>query len=351
MKSLTGGALVVGAASCATLPVNSLKPTLSVSSASYMIRQRLSRRKGLTNNIPTFSGSLQFIDHCHELGATGVQIGVRDWDRDRLAHAIRERIESYGMTLEGQISLPKKREDLELFVQQVRSAKAAGVTIFRAVALGGRRYETFKSMADWKDFVQHSKQRIAWAEPILRHHNVRLALENHKDWRINEMVELLREIDSSHVGVNLDTGNNIALLDDPIETVRALAPYTITTHLKDMGVEEYEDGFQLAEVPLGEGFLDLRKIVQICRQKNPMVQFNLEMITRDPLKIPCLTREYWKTWANPSERVLAEAMKRVRFNASSNALQRVSHLKPAEQVAAEETNNKRSFEWFTATFA
>ena len=349
-KTLAGGALAVGAASCATLSTTTTKPTLAVSTASYMVRQRFSRRKNLPNNVPVFHGPLHFIDHCHQLGASGVQISVRDWDRDRLAHAVRERMESYGMSLEGQISLPNTREDLEQFVQQVRSAKEAGVTVFRSVALGGRRYETFKSMAQWREFVSHSKQRIAWAEPIMRRQGVRLALENHKDWRIDEMLKLLREFDSEHVGVNLDTGNNISLLDDPMQTVSALAPYTITTHLKDMGVAEYEDGFLLAEVPLGEGFLDIHRMVQTCRRVNPKVQFNLEMITRDPLKIPCLTDRYWTTWNNPSERALSRAMDMVRNNSSTKPLQGISQLDPKGQVAAEEENNSRSFTWFHSIF-
>ena len=343
--------MAITAASCATLPGQATRPTLSVSAASYGVRQRFGRRRGLPDGLPTFKGALHFIEHCHQLGATGVQIGVRDWDRHQLAHAIRDRMASYDMTLEGQISLPKKRDELELFVQQIRSAKAAGVTIFRSVALGGRRYETFKTMADWKAFVRHSKQRIAWVEPIMRAHGVRLALENHKDWRIEEMLDLLRGIDSEYVGVNLDTGNNIALLDDPLQAVTALAPYTFTTHLKDMGSEEYEDGFLLAEVPLGEGFLDIRRIVQICRRANPRVQFNLEMITRDPLKIPCLTERYWTTWSDPSRDALHAAMNRVRANRGTKPLPRISQLSPMEQVAVEEENNRHSFSWFTSLFA
>jgi len=62
-----------------------------------------------------------------------------------------------------------------------------------------------------------------------------------------------------------------------------------------MAVQEYEEGFLLSEVPLGEGFLDLKKMVAILQKANPTIQFNLEMITRDTLKIPCLTPKYWAT--------------------------------------------------------
>ena len=38
----------------------------------------------------------------------------------------------------------------------------------------------------------------------------------------------------------LDTGNNLTVLDDPIETVEKLAPYTFNVHFKDMAAEETE---------------------------------------------------------------------------------------------------------------
>jgi L-ribulose-5-phosphate 3-epimerase UlaE len=75
-----------------------------------------------------------------------------------------------------------------------------------------------------------------------------------------------------------------------------------------MGVQEYEEGFLLSEVPLGQGFLDLKGIVASLQKANPKIQFNLEMITRDPLKIPCLTERYWATMQDTPAHRLAAAM-------------------------------------------
>src|SRR5690606_25602157 len=129
------------------------------------------------------------------------------------------------------------------------------------------------------------------AEPVVRKHRVKLAVENHKDWRASELIDILDKLDSEWLGVTLDFGNSISLLEDPMDVVRTLAPRALSTHVKDMGVAEYEDGFLLSEVPLGQGLLDLPAIVNICRKYNPEITFNLEMITRDPLKVPCLQDE------------------------------------------------------------
>ena len=65
-----------------------------------------------------------------------------------------------------------------------------------------------------------------------------------------------------------------------------------------MGLEEYRQGFLLAEVPLGTGILDLPRVVRALRAARPEIRLNIEMITRDPLKVPCLTEGYWVTFAD-----------------------------------------------------
>jgi sugar phosphate isomerase/epimerase len=123
---------------------------------------------------------------------------------------------------------------------------------------------------------------VALAEPVLKKHRMKLGIENHKGWRAAEQAAWMKRLGSEWVGVCLDFGNNLSLCEDPMETARTLAPYVFYAHIKDMAVEEYEEGFLLSEVPLGEGLLDLKQIVQLLRQKDPNMIFNLEMITRDP---------------------------------------------------------------------
>ena len=132
--------------------------------------------------------------------------------------------------------------------------------------------------------------------PILERHRLPLGLENHKDFRVDQQVALLEQYSSEYLGVSLDTGNNLTVLDDPIETVEKLAPYTLNVHFKDMAAEETADGFRISEVPLGEGMLDIPRITDIIRTARPDVHFSLEMITRDPLEVPCLTEKYWSTF-------------------------------------------------------
>ncbi len=211
--------------------------------------------------------------------------------------------------------------------------------------MGGRRYEQFTSAAAFRRAREQAEQSVKLAEPITAKHDLLLAIENHKDYRAGELLDLLQRLDSRHVGVCVDTGNSIALLEDPLEVVRTLAPRAFTVHLKDMAVAEYEDGFLLAEVPLGEGFLDLPKMIELLRQARPDIRFNLEMITRDPLRVPCLTDKYWAASADVPGLDLARTLALVRKHKPKHPLPRLSDKGTKEQLAIEEENVRKSLRY------
>jgi sugar phosphate isomerase/epimerase len=120
--------------------------------------------------------------------------------------------------------------------------------------------------------------------------------------------------------------------------VESLAPYSFTTHIKDMGIQDYEDGFLLSEVPLGTGQLDLKKIIEICRRHNPDIKFNLEMITRNPLEVPIYTDQYWATFQELPASKMMGALKWVRNHQSQSALPSVEGMSDEEKLVYEEKN-------------
>ncbi len=312
-----------------------------VAEASYMMRWY---GKLQSTAYPAFSNAMDMINHCASLGFGGVQVGIRNWDK-AIASDIRQKAESLGMFLEGQIRLPKDQQDTARFEKDVSGAKLAGIDVIRTACLSGRRYETFETMDTFLDFRNSSLASLRLAEPVMRKQRVKLAVENHKDWRIEEMIDILKTLDSEWIGVTLDTGNNISLLEDPMEVVRALAPYAYSVHLKDMGVTEYEDGFLMSEVNLGTGYLDIEQMIRIIKEQQPEIRFNLEMITRDPLKIPCLTEKYWATFDQIPARELAMYLHDIRNQKSTEPLPVVSGLDIDKQLAAEVENNKISLDY------
>lgn len=290
-----------------------------------------------SERFPAFTNALDLLEHCHQIGAGGVQVTVNGWSDD-FAKKVREAREKLGLYLEGSIGLPREEGDVARFDAEVRRAREAGAQVLRTVTLGTRRYETFRTAAEFEAFRKKSLRSIELAEPVARKHGVKLAVENHKDWRSGELAAILKPLSSEWVGATIDFGNNLALLEDPTEVVETLAPYALSTHIKDMAVEPYADGFLLSEVPLGKGLLDLPKLVALCRASNPAVTFSLEMITRDPLQIPCRKDDYWATFGDVPRTDLDRTLRFVQANRSPVPLPRVSGLSADERLEAEEAN-------------
>jgi len=333
--------LAAGAASALSIrAADAPRQRLGIVIHSYGIRNAAEREKPVADRL---NDPLRFVEHCRLLGAGGAQLPIGRREPEYLAR-LRHAVEAAKLYLEGSISLPKDKGDVDRFAAEVQSAQAAGAAVLRC-AIGGRRYEQFTADADFRDFARQSWDSLVLAEPVVAKHGVRLAIENHKDWLIFELLDMVKRLSSRHVGITVDTGNSIALLEDPLEVVEAYAPWAMSCHLKDMGVQEYDEGFLLSEVPLGTGFLDLKKIVHILKTARPELQFSLEMITRDPLRVPCLSKPYWATFEKLPGRQLAQALALVRKQAAKQPLPRVSPLSPAEQLKSEEANVRASLKY------
>ena len=286
-----------------------------------------------------------------EIGAAGAHGGMTDVSFD-WARGTRRLKEELDMYLEIQTFLPRPdlvegpRPDPAEFEHAVKVAKEAGATSLRVVCLLGRRYELMHSLDEWKQAVEGFHRQIAAAVPIVERHRMPLGIENHKDWRVDQQVALLERYSSEYLGVCLDTGNNLAVLDDPNETIEKLAPWTFNVHFKDMAMEECETGFLLSEVPLGDGMLDLPRIVDIIRQARPEVRFSLEMITRDPLLVPCLTDRYWASFDDDKGgRDLARMLTRIRGHQRRAPLPRIAGLDADERRALEGEMVERSIRY------
>ncbi len=309
-------------------------PRMGGTPTAFALRAREARRKG---------SSFDIIEHCHSLGLGGVQTNPPSAELEEI-RPFRRRLEDYGMHLICDPTLPQEQNDVEAFESQVKSFKEAGATALHA-AMTGRRYEDFESFEQFRRMFERCRKSVELAEPVLRKHHLRLGIENHKGWRSSEQVAWIKHLGSEWVGVCLDFGNNIALCEEPMDTLRTLAPCTFFAHIKDVAVEEYADGFLLSEVPFGDGLLDLGQMVQILRKIDPRMIFNLEMITRDPLQIPVFTPKYWATFDDAHSplpgRDLASVLAMVRLNRAKTPLSKIGGLPPGEQVRAEDSNNQR----------
>lgn len=127
---------------------------------------------------------------------------------------------------------------------------------------------------------------------------VKIALENHSgDMQAREVKTIIVESGPDFVASCLDTGNPIWCIEDPFVTLETLAPYVVTTHVRDSAVFEAPRGAAGQWVALGDGCLDLPRFVEQFRKLCPKSSMQLEIITgRPPLLLPYLEADFWKAF-------------------------------------------------------
>lgn len=209
-----------------------------------------------------------FLDYANYLGVDGVSLEScffpsfeESWFKD-----LKAQLDEYGFDRVYAWGHPDgleaggNRDEFESMIAQIPNAKLIGADVMRVVASSlVFRFEPHGPQIDI--LVDWFKEAVKVAEE----YDVKLAVENHIDYTADECLEILERVDSPYLGLNLDTGNFLRLLDDPVEGARKLADRTYATHIKDLkpvaGVDAREWYF-FSATPVGDGLVNNQKIAQ-----------------------------------------------------------------------------------------
>jgi 3-oxoisoapionate decarboxylase len=151
--------------------------------------------------------------------------------------------------------------------------------------------------------VEECVRTLKAVAPLARDLGVKVALENHGgiDLLAREMKALVEAAGTDYVGVCYDSGNPAYAAEDPLLTMEILAPYVVSSHIRDTRVWSVPEGALAQWVPLGEGNTDVRRIVGLMREHAPHAICDLEIITCiEPKLIPYLQPEsdFWRMYPN-----------------------------------------------------
>jgi len=200
-----------------------------------------------------------------ELGLAGVHFAdLRHFESLETAYltSLRREAEAAGLYIE----LGTGGTDPGHLGEALRAAKTLGSPVLRTFVGGFRWHSEITGAA----LVSQAAKNLREALPVAEKLGVRIALENHLDLTTAELLDLLGAVGSDCLGVCLDTGNGLGLLEDPVASAEALAPHTFTTHLKEFRAVLRREGLVLRGAPLGQGDVPNADIVPILRQSNPL---------------------------------------------------------------------------------
>lgn len=292
------------------------------------------------------------VEYNHEKGLGAPHMYLRG-DFDKAAQTkLRNQLDKYDMRMTIAVRTPRSDDELPKYEATVKALSEMDGRIFCIHdPFSGRRYEQFKTAAEFHEFDALCKTAVRRALPVLHKYKMPLAIENHKGWRAQELVDWVRSTGSEYVGICLDMVNNVSLIETPMQTIETLAPYTLFVSFKDVGTDFYDEGILLSEVGFGDGRLDLPAVVAMLQKVRSDMIFQLEMITRDPLKVPIFTEQYWKVFDEKSPvppRDLAMLIDWMRKNPPKKPLPRVSGLTPAERLKLEDDLNQQCIDYARA---
>jgi len=213
-----------------------------------------------------------FVDRAKQLGVDGVSLescffpgfepAYLDGLKSQLDAAGLMRVFAWGHPdgLEG----GKSRTAYKEMVEMIPHARRLGADVMRVVGSSLMfRFENHQEQIERLTGMFREAVRVA------ADHGVKLAIENHIDFTSDEIVQLLDQVDSDHLGVNFDTANFARLLDDPVKGMRKLAPRVLATHIKDLKVNaqaSVDDWFFFSSTPVGDGFVDNLALARLLKE-------------------------------------------------------------------------------------
>lgn len=235
----------------------------------------------------------EFLDLAVRLGLTSVELPTRhitpDEDERALA-AFRDRAAELGL----QIVLAGPRIELEAFKQAIPQARALGASTIRCVIssilCGDRR--PIGGLEGWQRHLVETAQTLKQIAPLAEEQGIRIGVENHQDATSADLIWLCEEVGSLNVGVTLDTGNPLAVAEDPVIFAGRILPYLVHVHLKDYRMAATESGYRLFHCPIGSGVVDFPALFQLFKHK-PDVRTHIEMAALGERHIRIFEEEYW----------------------------------------------------------
>jgi 3-oxoisoapionate decarboxylase len=126
---------------------------------------------------------------------------------------------------------------------------------------------------------------------------LKIAIENHAgDMQAREVKTLIEEAGTDIVGACLDSGNPLWAIEDPHLTLETLAPYVLTSHLRDSAVWRTSEGTAVQWVRLGEGNVAIDDYIRRFAVLCPGKSVSLEVIITGPVVQRFLEPNFWQAY-------------------------------------------------------
>ncbi len=234
----------------------------------------------------------QYLDYCAKWKAKVVHFSeirfLGNLEPDHL-RKVRAHADSLGIQLEiGMRSICPSSKSFDASQgtaeQQIQrmlaAARAAGSPLVRAF-LGSSADRT--GPVPLEAHIENTVKVLRAVRSRVLDSGVRIAVENHAgDLQARELKTLIEEAGKDFVGACIDSGNPLWTIEDPMLTLEVLAPYALTSHIRDSAVWRVPEGAAVRWVRQGEGNVGIEEFVRRFLELCPGKALTLEVLVTGP---------------------------------------------------------------------
>jgi sugar phosphate isomerase/epimerase len=143
---------------------------------------------------------------------------------------------------------------------------------------------------------------------------LKIAVEHHAgDLQSHQLRMLIEEAGPEYVGALYDAGNAAWTLEDPLLALETLAPYVLTSGIRDSAIWEVPEGAAVQWVPMGAGNVDIDRVARRYAELCPDKVFSLEIInTRTPRIFAYWNEAFWEHYRDVPARIFTHFLRRAR---------------------------------------
>lgn len=250
----------------------------------------------------------QYLDYCAKWKAKVVHFSeirfLGSLEDDHLKN-VRAHAEKLGIGLEiGMRSVcptskafdPSQGTASEQILRMVKAAKTIGSPIVRGF-LGTSADRVGPLHIEGQ--IENAVKALRSVRSQVMDAGLKIAIENHAgDMQGRELKVLIEEAGKDFVGACLDSGNPLWVLEDPHLTLETLAPYVLTSHVRDTALWRTDQGIAVKWTRMGEGNVDIRSYVKRYQELCPGKALTLEIIVTQPRIFAYQDPAFWDSYRN-----------------------------------------------------
>jgi len=189
---------------------------------------------------------------------------------------------------------PKQGSAEEQLRRVIRAANLAGSKLVRCF-LGSSLDRT--GAVPLSAHIENTAKTLRAVRGYAQDQNVRVAVENHSgDMQARELKGLIELAGKDFVGAVIDSGNPVWALEDPHLTLETLAPYILTSHVRDSYLWKTPEGIAVQWTPMGQGNVDIAGWVNRYRELCPGKALSMEIIVTGARKFQVFEAKFWDAY-------------------------------------------------------